>query len=69
MVFLLLGQTAEEKASRLTAILYPERMANFLFAACNAFGVIHPAKINFFLCVLCALEVQIFNLDCGHSPP
>jgi len=59
MVFLLLGQTAEEKASSLTAMLYPGGMASFLFA-------VHPAKRNFFLC---AFVVQFFNLGCGRSSP
>jgi hypothetical protein len=54
MVFLLLGKTAEEKASSLTA--------SFLFA-------VHPAKRNFLLCALRAFVVQIFKLGCGHSPP
>jgi hypothetical protein len=62
MVFLLLGKTAEEKASSLTAMLYPEGMASFFFA-------VHPAKRNFLLCALRAFVVKIFKLGCGHSPP
>jgi hypothetical protein len=48
-------QAAEEKASSLTAMLYPEGMASFLFAD-------HTAKRNFFLCALCAFVVKFFNL-------
>jgi hypothetical protein len=57
-----MGQAAEEKASNLAAMLYPEGMASFLFPACHALSVIHPAKRNFFLCALCAFVAKLFNL-------
>jgi hypothetical protein len=67
-----MGQAAEEKASSLTAMLYPGGMASFLFAACaikpgsplGCFIGVHPAKRNFFLCALC-LPHEISSISSG----